>query len=355
MQPVASSKLMKVRKARKFLVWLVVVAIFLGLSALIFFVYVNHVASTPFGEQPFPKQIKIEKGETPQTIADKLYDDGVISSKWIFLFEVRKQNAGSRLQAGIFIFDKPFDMKQVITKLETEGKLPAKVLTFPEGSTITQEAKAISDKLGKATPFKEVALTGRKRFPFKFSSTISTDSLEGYLFPDTYQFDSLEPGIVVKTQLRRFEQMFDDKMVARCKELGKTVHEIVTLASIIEKEGANADEMPVVASVFWNRLRDGWMLQSDPTLMYVLDKHDKVLTLDEMAMDNPYNTYKNLGLPPGPICNPGKTALMAALYPKDTKYFFFVGDGKGHTDFSETQSEHERKMEKYWGSYKIKP
>lgn len=351
MQPVASSKR---RKRRPFLVWLGFTVIFAGLCVIIFFTYANSVISRPFGQAPFPKQIRVEKGETPQVIADKLDENGIINSKWFFLYEVRKQNAGASLQAGIFIFDKPYDIRQVIVKLQTEGKLPAKVITIPEGSTIAQIDAKIAEKLGRKTAFKEVALSGKKRYPFKFSDSITTDSLEGYLFPDTYQFDSLEPGIVIKTQLKRFEEMFDSQMVARCKELGKSVHEIVTLASIIEKEGANADEMPIVSSVFWNRMRDGWMLQSDPTLMYVLDKHDKVLTLEEMAMDNPYNTYKNLGLPPGPICNPGKTALTAALYPKDTKFFFFVGDGKGHTDFSETQYEHEQKMEKYWGSYKIK-
>jgi UPF0755 protein len=343
------------RNLRQFLVWLGFAALIAILGAIIFFTYASIVIGKPFGEPPFPKLITIPKGETPQSIAAILEDNGIVSSKWFFQYEVRAQGAGGTLQAGIFIFDKPYNMREVIKKLQTEGKLPAKVLTIPEGSTISQIDVMIEQKLGKKTAFKEIALSGKKRYPFKFSGSIATESLEGYLFPDTYQFDSLEPGIVIKTQLKRFEEMFDDKMAARCKELGKTVHEIVTLASIIEKEGANADEMPIVSSVFWNRMRDGWMLQSDPTLMYVLDKHDKVLTLDEMAMENPYNTYKNIGLPPGPICNPGKTALMAALYPKETKFFFFVGDGKGHTDFSETQYEHERKMEKYWGDYKIKP
>jgi UPF0755 protein len=342
-------------RPKRWVVWFGFVAILGILCAIIFFTYAGFVIGQPFGQAPFPKFVKIEKGLTPQDIADKLVDSGIINSRWFFLYEVRKQGAGGSLQAGIFVFDKPYNIKEVIAKLETEGKLPAKVLTFPEGTTVAHEATLISQKLGKPTSFKEIALTGQKRYPFKFSGTIKTDSLEGYLFPDTYQFDSLEPGIIIKTQLKRFEEMFDDKMIARCKELGKTVHEIVTLASIIEKEGADAQEMPIVSSVFWNRLRDGWMLQSDPTLMYVLDKHDKVLTTEEMAMDNPYNTYKNLGLPPGPICNPGKTAIMAALYPKDTKYFFFVGDGKGHTDFSETLYEHEQKKDKYWGNYKISP
>ncbi len=328
---------------RTLLVSLIIVVILaaIGLGA---YLWIDNTINSPFGRVDYPVTLEIKEGSTPSQISEVLFEKGLISSQWLFKLEVRREGAGEKLQAGVFTFGEPLAMPQVIKKLMTEGRLPPTRVLVPEGRTAKEVGKILSYLRGfDGDLYQREALTGKTNFNFSFSKGIKGGSLEGYLFPDTYLLDEVSATGLIRKQLGQFEKVFVKKYIDRCKELGITVHEAITLASIVERESGTRDEMKNVSSVFWNRIKSGWKLESCVTVGYVVDKPHTILTLQELKTNSPYNTYLYPGLPPGPVCNPGKSAIEAALWPANTKYFFFVATGKGTNDFSETLSEHERK------------
>ena len=332
----------------RILLWAGVFILVLLLAVGGFYLWIQNAVATPYGNAEYPVTFAVTAGSSPSQIAKLLADKGLISSEWVFLYEVRREEAGPKLQAGIFTFGEPLSMPQVIKKLMTEGRLPPTKVLVPEGRTAREIGMLLSYLRGfDGEKYRELALNSKDSFQFKFSKTIKGKSLEGYLYPDTYLLDDVSAEGLVRCQLKEFEQIFTSKFEKRCKELGLSVHELVTLASIIERESGTTEEMKNVSSVFWNRLKAGWKLESCVTVGYVLEKPSVILTLKELAVDSPYNTYKYPGLPPGPVCNPGLSAIEAALWPAKTNYFFFVATGKGYNDFSETIAEHNQKVAKY--------
>lgn len=320
----------------------------LALVALAGYLWIEREVNAAYGKGPYPIELEIEEGSNLDSIAGKLQDQGIISSAWIFKLEVKREGFGNKLQAGVFTFGEPLTMPQVIKKLATEGRLPSMRVMIPEGRAAKEVAKVLSSVRGfDFDNYNKYALTGKKDFPFLFTANIPGNSLEGYLYPETYQLEKVDAETLIKTQLAQFEKVFTKKHIARCKELGLTIHQAVTLASIVERESGKTSEMGKVASVFWNRLKSNWKLESCVTVGYALEKPSTILTNQELKFDTPYNTYLHEGLPPGPVCNPGKAAIDATLWPPPTNYFYFVATGKGYNDFSETFREHQIKINKY--------
>jgi UPF0755 protein len=216
---------------------------------------------------------------------------------------------------------------------------------LPEGATARDLALILErNGLGSAATF--TALT--RDAAFAHSLGVSADGLEGYLFPDTYLFSPLDtPRNVLGMFVGRFHQMFTADLEAEAHRAGFTVHQIVTLASVIEKETGREDERPLVSAVFRNRLRQGMPLQADPTVIYGIENFDGKLTRKDLETPTPYNTYTEPGLPPGPIANPGRSSLLAALRPADVPYLYFVARDDGSHEFNSSLADHNRAVNRY--------
>jgi UPF0755 protein len=226
-----------------------------------------------------------------------------------------------------------------------DGKTYLHRITIPEGFTLKQIAEVLrTNELGQTDEF--IALATDPQYVSSFE--INAQSLEGYLFPDTYYFPrSATTKMIIRKMVERFDEQFPAQWHDRAKALGRTVHEIVTLASIIEKETGAAFERPLIASVFHNRLKKKMRLESDPTVIYGIPNFDGNIKRKHLRALTPYNTYRIKGLPPGPIANPGREAIKAALYPDKTDYLFFVSKKDTTHHFSKTIQEHRKAVRKY--------
>lgn len=226
-----------------------------------------------------------------------------------------------------------------------EGKVYLHKLTIPEGLNLQQIAALVAQAgFGNEFGF----LMAAANISFVQEKGIDAETFEGYLFPDTYYFPGkARPEIIITAMVQRFWTVFTPEWKKRCRELGFSIHEMVTLASIIEKETGAADERPVISSVFHNRLKKRMRLESDPTVIYRIKDFDGNLTRRDLNAPDPYNTYRIRGLPPGPIANPGHESLKAALYPADTPYLYFVSKNDKTHHFSADIEEHNRAVRKY--------
>lgn len=334
---------------KKILITAAAVLVGVGFLLLCFYMYVQGVINSPCDAKNYPVKVTIDKGMTTAAITDLLYEAGLIKSKLFFRYEVGREDAAGKLQAGWFKFEEPMNMPDLINILLTEGRIPPQKYTFLEGLTISQYADALVKREEiDAHSYENFANFGRSQFEFKFNENIPAEAgFEGFLFPETYLVEEPDAQKLVQVQLTMFEKTFNDTYVERCKELGLTIYEAITFASIVEVESGVTSEMPLVASVFWNRLENNWTLDSNSTLAYGLGIDGYVLTHAQTRMDHPFNTYKNAGLPPGPICNPGRAAIRATLWPEETEYFFFVAKGDGTSVFSKTYAEHQENVRKY--------
>lgn len=334
---------------KKFLIAVIIILLIVGIAGMWVYISVLNTINTPFAASEYPIKFEIEKGTNPSEIADLLFHFELIKSKKIFLWEVKREDAATKLQAGYFTFTEPNTMPEVVEKLLTEGKIPPQRYTFLEGLTIDQFADALKKR--EEIDNERYRLLAKKHkdvFDFKFLENIPEESdLEGYLFPQTYLIEEPTAEKIIQTKLNQFEKVFDGTYIARCKELGLTIHECVTFASIVQAESGNSDEMPLIASVFWNRMNKNWKLECNATIAYSLGIDGYLLSNKQLKIDDPYNTYKYPGLPPGPICSPGQDAIHAVLYPSETGYFFFVAKGDGSSAFAKTLSEHNKNIRKY--------
>jgi UPF0755 protein len=228
-----------------------------------------------------------------------------------------------------------------------QGKVFRHVLTIPEGITLRDIAGLLTDKeLGEAKPL--LALGQDKNFLTAVG--LSSTSLEGYAFPDTYHIPrGLSAQVLLTLMVRNFHKHYTADMATQAQRLGLTQHQVVTLASLIEKEAQHDAERPLIAAVFHNRLRRGMRLQCDPTVIYALgERFDGNLRKDDLQLDSPYNTYRYAGLPPGPIANPGQRALEAAVNPAAVDYLYFVATGNdGRHVFSKSLQEHNTAVRQY--------
>lgn len=281
--------------------------------------------------------VEIEKGEGCERVAEKLYESGVIRHPFLFTVWARITGNDRRIKAGRYEFRALSGIRDVLRKI-VRGEVFDIRVTTPEGVNIFEIAEIFqSNARMDSTEF--MKLVRDSSLMNKFD--IHAPTLEGFLFPDTYfAFDSIPPRRVIEIMAKRFFEMFDSTMWARMDSLGFTLNEVVTLASLIQLEAKVREEMPLISSVYHNRLAKGRRLECDPTIQYILPERKNRLLNTDLTIDSPYNTYIYPGLPPGAICNPGKEAILAALYPAETDYLYFVAKGDGTHIFSRTHKEH---------------
>jgi UPF0755 protein len=318
----------------KFFLRVAVIALIVGAALLAWALYVPAGPSTE-------TLVQLKSGSSARQIAAKLRNAGIIRSQYAFLLW-HYGHGRKALKAGEYSFDHRAKLGEVYERL-AHGDIYVHTLVVPEGFNMFDIAAAIEDAgLGKREDFLKAVQSD-----VSLIRDIDSQSptLEGYLFPDTYRFTRTQSmHDMVATMVHRFRQ------AAKEAGLTKDFHESVTMASIVEKETAVDTERPEVASVFYNRLNKKMALATDPTVIYAAllnNRYRGTIYRSDLQYDSPYNTYKNAGLPPGPICNPGKASLQAALHPAETQYLYFVSDNQGHHNFSRTPEEHARNVAAY--------
>lgn len=287
--------------------------------------------------------VDIPKGTSALGMGGKLADAGVVRSEWLFM-AARALRPGAKLKAGEYRFDKAITPWQVVDKI-ARGDVFLFTLVIPEGHNMFD----IADHLAASRTMSRDAFLEAARDPSLIRDLApEAPSLEGYLFPDTYKFQRrTSPRQLTKMLTDRFRKAWDQAGASEAN-----VHETITLASLVEKEARVADERPLVASVYTNRLRIGMPLQCDPTTIYAALLEDRwrgTIYRSDLNNRNPYNTYQNAGLPPGPIANPGFEAIKAALKPAESQYLYLVAkaDGTGGHNFSEALADHSRAVAQY--------
>ena len=313
------------------------ISMFSSIATLIVIFYtIRYLA--PVDANAKPIQLKIVRGMSSQAIADQLARNNLIHNPWIFLFITHLSDASHRLQVGTYCLSGAMTIQQIIDHLET-GKVVTQQFVVPEGLTVVQIGKLWEKAgLGTAAAFHQAASDPKWLQKYR----IGEKTLEGYLFPNTYQFpDGATPQVILEIMLDEFERRWTAEFTETAKAHGFSKHEVITLASIIEAEARVPDERPLVSAVFHNRLRHGWKLQADPTALYGLGNPDRPPRAADLRVDSPYNTYIHKGLPPGPICNPGMASILAALHPTSVDYMYFVAIGEGRHHFSKTLREHQ--------------
>ena len=289
----------------------------------------------------------IEKGMSLNTVTNLLHEKDIINNKSFFKYRVFFRGLSNKIPVGTFAVEGKVSTKDIIHTIFTEGPIRLR-LTIPEGSSSTQIFLNANNLLEKSDDYNRLFID-----PIFISEfNIKASSLEGYLFPDTYYFfkDSSSREILT-TMINEFWINFDKTFMERTNELGFTVHEVVTLASIIEGEALLDQERVTISSVYHNRLKKRMKLQADPTIQYLIQGPPKALSLRDLKRVSPYNTYLNYGLPPGPINNPGFESIRAALYPAETDYLFFVAQGDGSHVFTSNEKDH-LKAKRLYKKYK---
>ncbi len=288
--------------------------------------------------------VNVRPGQTLKTTADILQQANLIKSRLKFILFARFKGLDKHLKAGEYLLSAAMPPRQIL-EIMVKGAVNLHKLTVPEGYSIPQIAVLVENaKFGSKIDFINTAtdavLAGK--------SGIEAPSFEGYLFPDTYFFPrEVTMEQIISTMLNRFWSIFTAEWKLRANDLGFTIHQIVTLASIIEKETGAAFERPIISSVFHNRLKKKMRLESDPTVIYGIKNFNGNLTRKHLSTHTPYNTYKIKGLPAGPIANPGRASLEAALYPERTVFIYFVSKKDNTHYFSTSLKEHNQAVRKY--------
>lgn len=300
--------------------------------------------AVPAHEHPPSKVVIIPDGATFQQVAALLERERLIKSRSAFVLFGKSQSVDRKIHAGEYEFNAGMMPAEILAKL-LSGQVLLHSITIPEGLAVSQ----IDDLLAQhGVVDREELLRLTKDKTFIASLGIKADTLEGYLYPNTYRFPrEVKPKEVVLAMVDHLRQAFGPDLQARAKELNMTMHEVLTLASIIEKETGSSGERPEISAVFHNRLKKKIPLQSDPTVIYGLSNFDGNLRRKDLSAPSPYNTYRWAGLPPGPIANPGIHAIRAALYPSNSRAIYFVSRNDGTHQFSATLAEHNEAVEKY--------
>lgn len=297
-------------------------------------------------------QVEIPAGATAGSVQKLLAEKGILRPESSFRFAARLMGAAGGIQAGRYEFSPSESLLAVLLKLKSgqvvnTGLRQVRV-TFPEGTSIYKMGEILrQNKVSDPDQFQSLVKEGittelrqKYRHIFKY---IPSESLEGYLYPDTYMFfEKDEVASIAEKMVTRFDHVVMPYWERSRTETKLTLHEILTLASIVEKEAQKPEERPVIASVFYNRLKSGMPLAADPTIKYALERPTKRVSTDQLAIASPYNTYKRKGLPPGPICNPGIDSIKAAIHPAKTNYYFFVARKDGSHIFTRTWEEHQK-------------
>ena len=281
--------------------------------------------------------ITIEKGMSLNSVSNLLLENEIIVNQNIFKLKVITRGLASKIPTGRFLIDGKISDAILIDLIFNKGPIKLK-LTIPEGSQSKNLFKDINTLLNTDYDFNKYFNSTEILEQYK----VDASSLEGYLYPDTYYlYHDSSPEEIIDLLLSEFWKKFDENLQDRANQLGFSVHEVVTLASIIEGEAMLDSERSTISSVYHNRLKINMKLQADPTIQYIIPGPPKTLSNRDLRIESDYNTYQNYGLPPGPINNPGIASIKAALYPEDTNFLFFVAQGDGSHAFTTNEKDHE--------------
>ncbi len=311
-----------------------------------------------------PIMLSVLDGQTDSEVADELAAQGLIRSKLLFQGQFRL--SGGALVPGTYTLRKGMSVPQIVDRIT--GAAPAEEpvaastapesfdITIPEGwriEQIAEEYERMGGEGGSEAFLDAVASIDRSQFDF-LADLPADRSLEGYLFPDTYRFSGRDATLNVATMLTNFGNRYTPEMRQRTQQMGLTIDQVLTVASLVEREAQLPEERPTIADVYLSRWEQGWRMDADPTVQYVLGTPAEwwpTLTGDDLFVESPYNTYQNDGLPPGPIANPGFASIQAVLFPNDTPYMYFVAMGdSGEHAFAVTAEEQAANVDRYLNS-----
>jgi UPF0755 protein len=303
----------------------------------------------------------VEPGETATTVAERLQEQGLISDAQLFRLYMRYTGLDAQLEAGQFELSPSMTMIDISQRL-LRASAEEVVVTIPEGMRAEEIADLLSadgvvdgERFLQLAQENDPAAVGAGDYAF-LDGLPADATLEGFLFPDTYRLPvPAEPEDLLARMLANFDQQVTPEMRQAAGAAGRSLYEVVTLASIVEREALLAEEYPIIASVYLNRLGKGMLMRADPTVQYAMGYQAATgqwwktpVQLEEYSeVDSPYNTYLYADLPPGPICSPGLTAIEASVYPVETDYLYFMATGEGGHAFAETWEEHEANVERY--------
>ncbi len=346
------------KRFMKKVILLVILGVFIGYGWYSY--QVNRVYELPI------TQLEISSGLGVKQISAELLEAGYIHNDFLFRVYVWQKGVENKFIAGLYELPKETSMAglvEILTSSQTKNQ--SVKLTFIEGWSVEDIAKYLNNKFGHdenvfyklvGYPFSspennEGITTYDDSFESEYSFLLDRPDgvgYEGYIFPDTYLVDS-EATLqdILRKAFDNFDVKLSDQMRADIKKQNKTIYEIVTIASILESEFRDAEDKKIGAGIINNRLDIGMALQMDSTVNYITDKNLPSVTFQDLEVDSKYNTYKYAGLPPGPIANPGLDSLVAAIYPAETDYLYFLHDAKGNTYFAKTFAEHSRNKQKY--------
>ncbi|MCG8688200.1 MAG: endolytic transglycosylase MltG [Desulfobacterales bacterium] len=307
-------------------------------------IWMKSFINTPAGTDANALIFTISQGQNLNTISQNLKKEGLITDPFRFKLYARLKKAATRIKAGEYQLAPNLTPDRILALL-ISGKVKLYKFTIPEGLNM-EEISVLAQKAGLCK--QEEFLSLCRDIDFINQLNVPGLTLEGYLYPDTYLFPrNTDCKSLIEKMTATFHSTFNSKWQARAREIGYSVHEIVTLASIIEEETGDASERPLIASVFHNRLKKNMRLESDPTVIYGVDDYHGRIRYKHLRRKTPYNTYKIKGLPPGPIANPGAKAIEAALYPAQSDYLFFVSKNDTTHKFSTNLRDHNKAVKKY--------
>ena len=292
----------------------------------------------------------VPRGATLRVAAESLEKAGVVNNATAFRVYGMLRGSDRSIRAGTYVFKRPVSWGEVLDDLRG-GKSLEHAITIPEGWSLLQIVPQLARVL--EVPVDSVHAAVRDT-ALLHALDIPTPTLEGYLFPDTYVFpDGTTARAAVRVMVDRFQRVWQPEWNQRLQALAMSRHDVMALASIVEKEARLPEERPVIAAVYMNRLKTGMLLQADPTVQYAHGKHVARVLYKDLEIDSPYNTYRNKGLPPGPIASPGRPAIVAALNPANVPYTYFVAYPDGHHEFTTSFSAHSiavRAARRQWDS-----
>lgn len=326
------------------IVGIVVTALTL-ISIVIFSVFYFIYACLPVSPEHKTVIIEIQPGMNLKQVTQVLSHNNLLNNPRAFRLLAWLEGKENQLQVGEFELSPSLPSGEIL-KIITSGKTHIHSVTIPEGYRIAEIAEVISQK--GLTTKKEFILESEKK-DLIADLNIPTENLEGYLFPETYYFGKfLGTEKIIKNMIDTFKQrVMTPEILSRAKKMNMSIHEIITLASLIEKETGLKNERSLISSVFHNRLKKNMLLQTDPTVIYAISNFDGNIRKKDLSIDSPYNTYMYPGLPPGPIASPGLESIIAALNPVESKYLYFVSRQDGSHHFSKSLIEHNRAVNRY--------
>jgi UPF0755 protein len=306
------------------------------------YVLIQLLAPLPVGKKNI--EIEIPKGTTFRQAAEIFYKEGVIRDKNLFLFVGRISRIDRKIRAGYYSIYSSMNTLDLL-KVLRRGQIIEYEVTVVEGDSLREIADKLSEKgIVDKEDFRD--LSSDKDFLSSYH--IAAPTFEGYLFPDTYKIPKgMDPEDAIGMMINKMRENFSGKLAQRAAEIGLSEREVLTLASIIEKEAVTDEERPLISAVYHNRLRKKMPLQADPTTIYGVKSSREKITAEDVRRKTAYNTYMIKGLPPGPIASPGMKSIMAALYPADVPYMYFVSNNDGTHHFSVTAAEHEKAVKLY--------